>query len=411
MAAGGMMPANSMGMPMASSAGMMAATSGMVLPGVANPANVPVSSGPVTPPVVSMEWAIPQMTRNKYMATFLQTDKGRTGFLAGVQARNILLQSGLQQSVLAQIWALSDIDNDGRLSSEEFLLAGHLCELALKGEPLPQQLPPNLVPPSARKGAAPGTPVAGAPVGVPGATFEDKRKENFSKGQEVLEKRRQSLVEEQRKIEEERKRKEKEKAKREAERRRQAEIERQSQKQREAEEQRRLAEEKRRAARQEMERQRLAEWEETRKEELKQHRMREQEKVLTLKAKQEHMTNDLETLREKVKDLTNNISDTRTGVTDVKTFIDGMRSSRDTKMSDMTSLKTQLKDQNERMIKVTQDKARLEAKNKARQAKVEEGCENELTEFDIKKKEKGEKVAELREKLAALKEKESETKE
>ena len=42
---------------------------------------------------------------------------------------------------------------------------------------------------------------------------------------------------------------------------------------------------------------------------------------------------------------------------------------------------------------------------------VEEGCENELTEFDIKKKEKEEKVAELREKLAALKEKESETKE
>merc|ERR1712008_668619 len=285
--------------------------------------------------------------------------------IAGVQARNILLQSGLPQNILAQIWSLSDYDNDGRLSSEEFLLAGHLCELALKdqenpgvGEPLPQQLPPNLVPPSARKGAAPGTPVAGAPVGVPGATFEDKRKENFSKGQEVLEKRRESLVLEQRKIEEERKRKEKEeaeakeKAKREAERRRQAEIERQLQKQREAEEQRRLAEEKRRAARQEMERQRLAEWEETTKEELKQHRMREQEKVLTLKAKQEHMTNDLETLREKVKDLTNNISDTRTGVTDVKTFIDGMRSSRDTKMSDMTSLKTQLKDQNERMIKV-----------------------------------------------------------
>merc|ERR1712051_761266 len=298
MAAGGMMPANSMGMPMASSAGMMPATSGMVLPGVANPANVPVSSGPVTPPVVSMERAIPQMTRNKYMATFTQTDRGRTGFLAGVQARNILLQSGLPQNVLAQIWALSDIDNDGRLSSEEFLLAGHLCELALKGEPLPQQLPPNLVPPSARKGAAPGTPVAGAPVGVPGATFEDKRKENFSKGQEVLEKRRQSLVEEQRKIEEERKRKEKEEAE---------------------------AKEK---AKQEMERQRLAEWEETRKEELKQHRMREQEKVLTLKAKQEHMTNDLETLREKVKELTNNISDTRTGVTDVKTFIDGMRSSR-----------------------------------------------------------------------------------
>ena len=49
------------------------------------------------------------------------------------QARNILLQSGLPQNILAQIWSLSDYDNDGRLSSEEFLLAGHLCELALKG--------------------------------------------------------------------------------------------------------------------------------------------------------------------------------------------------------------------------------------------------------------------------------------
>ena len=41
---------------------------------------------------------------------------------------------------------------------------------------------------------------------------------------------------------------------------------------------------------------------------------------------------------------------------------------------------------------------------------VDEGNTDELTEFDIKKKEKEEKVAELREKLAALKEKESETK-
>ena len=107
--------------------------------------------------------------------------------------------------------------------------------------------------------------------------------------------------------------------------------------------------------------------------ELKSHRMREEEKVLTLKARQEHMNADLETLREKVKTLTDNISDTRTGVTDVKTFIDGMRKSRDDKMTDMSSLKAQLKDQNERLIKVTQEKAKMDAKNKARQAKVDEG--------------------------------------
>ena len=160
-----------------------------------------------------------------------------------------------------------------------------------------------------------------------------------------------------------------------------------------------------------MERQRLKEWEETRKEELKSHRMREEEKVLTLKARQEHLTTDLEALREKVKSLTDNISDTRTGVTDVKTFIDGMRKSRDEKMTDMKNLKDQLKDQNERLIKVTQEKAKMDAKNKARQAKVEEGNEPELTDFDIKKAEKEAKVVELREKLAALKATENLTRE
>ena len=43
-----------------------------------------------------------------------------------------------------------------------------------------------------------------------------------------------------------------------------------------------------------MERQRLKEWEETRKEELRQHRIREDEKVIALKARQEHLTKDLE---------------------------------------------------------------------------------------------------------------------
>ena len=101
-----------------------------------------------------------------------------------------------------------------------------------------------------------------------------------------------------------------------------------------------------------MEKARLKEWEESRKQELINHRSREDEKVLTLRARQEHLTKDVEELREKVTELTNNIADTRTGVTEVKTFIDGMRSGRDTKMADMKSLKQQLKDQNERLLKV-----------------------------------------------------------
>lgn len=63
--------------------------------------------------------------------------------------------------------------------------------------------------------------------------------------------------------------------------------------------------------------------------------------------------------RDKVQKLTNDISETRTGVTDVKCFIDGMRTSRDTKMKDMADLKAKLKDQNQRLIQVTQDKAKV----------------------------------------------------
>ena len=43
-------------------------------------------------------------------------------------------------------------------------------------------------------------------------TFEDKRKENFNKGQAELERRRQSLIDQQKREEEEKKKKEKEEA-------------------------------------------------------------------------------------------------------------------------------------------------------------------------------------------------------
>ena len=61
------------------------------------------SSGASTP-VHHVDWAVPQATRAKYTAQFQNTDRARTGFLAGVQARNILVQSQLPQQILAQVW-------------------------------------------------------------------------------------------------------------------------------------------------------------------------------------------------------------------------------------------------------------------------------------------------------------------
>lgn len=77
-------------------------------------------------------------------------------------------------------------------------------------------------------------------------------------------------------------------------------------------------------------------------------------------------------------------------------------------MKDMNDLKTKLKEQNQRLLDVTQEKAQLEAKNKARAAAMDaaEGEENpELTEFEIKKIEKEKEVVALRENFEAVKEK------
>ena len=50
-----------------------------------------------------------------------------------------------------------------------------------------------------------------------------------------------------------------------------------------------------------------------------------------------------------------------------------MRTSRDTKMAELSALKTQLKEQNQRLLQVTQERAKIESKNKVNQRKMEDG--------------------------------------
>merc|ERR1712098_333212 len=114
--------------------------------------------------------------------------------------RTILLQTGLAQQTLAAVW--------------------NLCDIGQKGEPLPDPLPISLVPPSLRRaysqanGSAAGTP--GSVNSAPGiaspslASFEDKRRENWEAGQAELQRRRESLMEQQKKEKEAREKKEKE---------------------------------------------------------------------------------------------------------------------------------------------------------------------------------------------------------
>lgn len=66
-----------------------------------------------------------------------------------------------------------------------------------------------------------------------------------------------------------------------------------------------------------------------------------------------------------MRDLSQKISETRASVTGVKSTIDSMRTTRDTQMNEMSRLKSTLKEQNHRLIVVSQEKIRLEAKNKS----------------------------------------------
>ena len=116
----GGMPQQSMGMSMP---GMMPNASmpgGMMTgPGMPQPAIPGVQPSVQAPPPErspapeKIEWAIPQQKRVGYMAQFQANDKARTGFLAAVQARGVLLQTGLAQQTLATVWNLADIDKVG----------------------------------------------------------------------------------------------------------------------------------------------------------------------------------------------------------------------------------------------------------------------------------------------------------
>ncbi|XP_029038941.2 intersectin-2 isoform X7 [Osmia bicornis bicornis] len=369
----------------------------------------------------SVEWAVPHQTKLKYTQLFNTWDRTRSGFLSGPQARNIMVQSQLPQKVLAQIWALADMDSDGRLSCDEFVLAMHLCDLVKIGEKIPATLPIELIPPAFRRQrqssltlSQGGTENIDPSAGMPQTSFEDKRKENFEKGQAELERRRKALLEIQRKEQEERERKERDEAEKqekirlEQERRRQAEIEKQMQRQKEIEqekeEQRKRVQEQREAARKEMERQRQLEWERQKSQELQTQRQKEQDVLLKLKAKNQTLTIELGTLNDKVKELSQKICDTRVGVSGVKTTIDGMRSTRDAQLQEMAALKNKLREQNQRLLALSQEKARIEAKNKLNMAMESAGQEAIKMAFDNKQitlKQMKDKIADLQQQIEA----------
>ncbi|XP_075288574.1 intersectin-1 isoform X3 [Opisthocomus hoazin] len=393
------------------------------------------------PPVA--EWAVPQSSRLKYRQLFNSHDKTMSGHLTGPQARTILMQSSLPQAQLATIWNLSDIDQDGKLTAEEFILAMHLIDVAMSGQPLPPVLPPEYIPPSFRRVRS-GSGISAVSSGsvdqrlpeepaleeeqqqlekkLP-VTFEDKKRENFERGNLELEKRRQALLEQQRKEQErlaqleraEQERKERERQ--EQERKRQLELEKQLEKQRELErqreEERRKEIERREAAKRELERQRQLEWERNRRQELLNQRNKEQEDIVVLKAKKKTLEFELEALNDKKNQLEGKLQDIRCRLSTQRQEIESTNKSRELRIAEITHLQQQLQESqqmlgrlipekqllNDQLKQVQQNslhrdslltiKRALEAKELARQQlrdqldEVEKETRSKLQEIDI----------------------------
>ncbi|XP_061834425.1 epidermal growth factor receptor substrate 15-like 1 isoform X2 [Nerophis lumbriciformis] len=129
----------------------------------------------------SLNWVVPVPDRGRYDDIFLKTDADLDGFVSGLEVKEIFMQSGLSQGVLAHIWALADTRQMGKLTREQFSLAMHLIQLKVsKGLDPPQTLTADMIPPSER-----GTPVPSmsgylTPVGSEIAALSEMRRDSSS---------------------------------------------------------------------------------------------------------------------------------------------------------------------------------------------------------------------------------------
>uniref|UniRef100_A0A3Q4BWY2 Uncharacterized protein n=1 Tax=Mola mola TaxID=94237 RepID=A0A3Q4BWY2_MOLML len=107
---------------------------------------------PHPPKPAPAPWVVSPADKAKYDELFSKTDGDMDGLVSGPEVRDIFLKTGLPSATLARIWELCDIGDIGKLSREQFALALHLINQKLtKGLDPPQNLSPEMVPPSDRQ--------------------------------------------------------------------------------------------------------------------------------------------------------------------------------------------------------------------------------------------------------------------
>ncbi|XP_060769787.1 intersectin-2a [Neoarius graeffei] len=341
-----------------------------------------------SPKTGTSDWAVPQSSRLKYRQQFNILDKLMTGYLSGPQVRNALTASNLTQTQLATIWTLADVDRDGQLRAEEFILAMHLVDMAKTGRPLPLTLPADLLPPSFRTGKSCDLPNGSIPListeftelepaykSKNNVSFEDKLRENFQRGSMELEKRRQALQEAQRREEEKRReeerreeerrrlreREEQERREREALRRQKEEeqrVERQREMERQREEERLKELERQEAA----ERQRRTEWERTKRAELQAQSEKEKRDIERLTARKRSLELELEAVGNRHKQISDCLRDAQSKRRVQRAELELVNQKRDGHIADINSIQLQFEDIQRQLSSLAPEKQRLAEK-------------------------------------------------
>jgi hypothetical protein len=90
-------------------------------------------------------WHADAVDAGKYKAVFQKLEP-YDGLAGGSKIKPILMDTGLDTSVLADIWRLSDYDNDGAMDLYQFSLVMHLVSVVKNGGELPEKLPSTLQP-------------------------------------------------------------------------------------------------------------------------------------------------------------------------------------------------------------------------------------------------------------------------
>ncbi|KAF9225784.1 EF-hand [Gyrodon lividus] len=118
-------------------------------PGLAGQITETLPSPDVAPQETG-QWDITPVGKARADRFFDILDSQKRGYIEGNVAVPFMLQSRLPKEALAQVWDLADVNNEGRLTRDEFAIAMYLIQAKISGEEIPMTLPSSLVPPSMR---------------------------------------------------------------------------------------------------------------------------------------------------------------------------------------------------------------------------------------------------------------------